>query len=145
MPTALPEWPLRTIAVLVTLDPTADHQPHAIPVSAPVRAGDHAILLSLHHTRDSLARLRANPQVALLILAEGNTALTARGTAQVIELAMPDAPDYAAVKITVSEVDDHRQPAFTVEAGADRRWIDQNEQKALGRRVATLQRLAAQS
>lgn len=142
MPTTLPEWPLRTIAVLITLDPAADHQPHAIPVSAPVRAGDHAILLSLHRTRDSLARLRAHPRVALLILAGGNTALTARGTAEVIEQAMPGALGYAAVRITVTDVDDHRQEAFTVEAGADRRWIDQDEQKALGRRVATLQRLA---
>jgi pyridoxamine 5'-phosphate oxidase-like protein len=142
MPTTLPEWPLRTIAVLTTLDPAADHQPHAIPVSAPVRAGDHAILLSLHRSRDSLARLRAHPRVALLILAEGNTVLTARGTAHVIEEAMPGALDYAAVRNSVTDVDDHRQAAFTVEAGADRRWIDQDEQKALGRRVTTLQRLA---
>jgi len=56
MKPALPEWPPRTIAVLVTTD---DHDaPHAIPVSAPVRAGDHAILLSLARTRGSLARLR---------------------------------------------------------------------------------------
>jgi hypothetical protein len=142
MPTTLHEWPLRTIAVLITLDAAAEHQPYAIAVSAPVRAGDHAILLSLHQTRDSLARLRTHPKVALLILAEGNTALTARGIAHVVEHAMPDAPDYAAVKITVTEIDDHRQPAFTVEAGAGRRSIDQNEQKKLGRRVATLQRLA---
>ena len=31
----LPEWPARTIAFLVTVD----QLPHAIPVSAPVRAG----------------------------------------------------------------------------------------------------------
>src|SRR5262245_60299088 len=33
----LPEWPARTIAVLATVD----DGPHAIPVSAPVRADDH--------------------------------------------------------------------------------------------------------
>jgi hypothetical protein len=69
MPTSLPEWPLRTIAVLVTVDDS----PHAIPVSAPVRAGDDRILLSLHRTRDSLGRLRDRPQVALAILAEATS------------------------------------------------------------------------
>jgi hypothetical protein len=133
MPT-LPEWPARTIAVLATVDDA----PHAIPVSAPVRAGDDTILLSLHRTRDSLARLRKRPEVALLILAEGDVALTARGTAHVAEEPMTGAPDYAVVEITVTEVDDHRQAAFTVEGGASRRWIDSGEQQALGARVATL-------
>ncbi len=139
MPTPLPGWPPRTIAVLVTVDDS----PHAIPVSAPVRAGDHSILLSLHRTRDSLGRLRARPQVALAILAEGNVAFTARGTARVVDEPMTDAPDYAAVEIDVTEVDDHRQEAFTVEAGVDRKWIDESEKQALGRRVSTLQQLAA--
>src|SRR5438105_143030 len=51
---ALPKWPTRTIALLATVD----DEPHAIPVSAPVRAGDHRILLSLRQTRGSLSRLR---------------------------------------------------------------------------------------
>jgi hypothetical protein len=42
---ALPQWPQRTIALLATLD---DGGPFAIPVSAPVRAGERRILLSLH-------------------------------------------------------------------------------------------------
>jgi len=45
---ALPDWPTRTIAVLATYDGSG---PRAIPVSAPVRAGDHSILLNLHRTR----------------------------------------------------------------------------------------------
>ena len=134
--TTLPEWPGRTIAVLATVDDA----PHTIPVSAPVRAGDHTILLSLHRTRDSLARLRKRPEVALLILAEGDVALTARGRARVAEEPMADAPDYAVVEITVTEVDDHRQAAFTVEGGASRRWVDTDEQRALGARVATRRR-----
>jgi Pyridoxamine 5'-phosphate oxidase len=137
-PTTLPEWPLRTIAVLATVD----EAPHAIPVSAPVRASDRSILLSLHRSRDSLARLRDRPQVALVVLAEGNVAFTARGTASVIEEPMTGAPDYAAVEIEVAEVDDHRQPAFTVEAGVDRNWIDEDEKRALGERVKTLQQFA---
>lgn len=40
---ALPEWPSHTIAVLSTAD---GNQPHAIPVSAPVRAGERPILIN---------------------------------------------------------------------------------------------------
>lgn len=141
MPTILPEWPSRTIAVLATVD-TA---PHAIPVSAPVRAGDHTILLSLHRTRDSLARLRGRPQVALVILTEGNVAFTARGTARIVDEPMTDAADYAAVEINVTEIDDHRQAAFTLEAGVDRTWVDQYEKRALGERVNALQQLGRAS
>lgn len=141
MPTILPEWPSRTIAVLATVD-TA---PHAIPVSAPVRAGDHTILLSLHCTRDSLARLRSRPQVALVILTEGNVAFTARGMARIVDEPMTDAADYAAVEINVTEIDDHRQAAFTLEAGVDRTWVDQDEKRALGERVNALQQLGRAS
>jgi hypothetical protein len=77
----LPAWPTKTIAVLATID----HAPHAIPVSAPVRAGDRRILLNLKRTRGSRARLRERPQVALLVLAAGNLAFTAYGTARVAE------------------------------------------------------------
>jgi len=139
MAPSLPEWPARTIAVLATVD----DGPHAIPVSAPVRADDHTILIGLHRSRDSLARLRLRPEVALLVLAEGNVAFTARGTARVTAEPMPDGPDYAAVAIDVTEVDDHRQPAFTVEAGVDRAWVDDTEREALGRRVQALRGLAA--
>ncbi len=136
--TTLPEWPRQTIAVLATVDPA----PHAIPVSAPVRAGDDTVLLGLRRTRDSLARLRTRPQVALLVLAEDDVAFTARGTAQVIDEPMTCAPDYAVVEITVTDVDDHRQAAFTVTGGVDRSWIDESERRALGDRVATLRRVA---
>jgi len=138
MSATLPEWPARTIAVLATID----GGPHAIPVSAPVRAGDHTILLNLQRSRDSLARLRSTPQVALLVLSEGNIAFTARGTARVVAEPLPDAPDYAAVAIDVSAIDDHRQPAFTVDAGVDRTWVDAAEKDALSRRIQTLDRLA---
>ena len=139
MAPTLPEWPARTIAVLATVD----DGPHVIPVSAPVRADDHTILLGLHSSRDSLARLRRRPEVALLVLAEGNIAFTARGTARVAAEPMPDGPDYAAVAIDVTALDDHRQPAFTVEAGVDRAWVDDTEREALGRRIQALRGLAA--
>ncbi|PXX68606.1 pyridoxamine 5'-phosphate oxidase [Nocardia tenerifensis] len=130
----LPEWPQETIAVLVTTDPA----PHAIPVSWPVRAGDRRILLSLKFDRGSLARLRERPQVALLILGGGNVALCARGTARVIAEEMPDAADYAAVRIDVEAIDDHRQSAFAVADGIQRTVLDSAELHALEGRVRTL-------
>jgi hypothetical protein len=136
---ALPEWPLRTIAVLATVNETV----HAIPVSAPVRAGDRRILLSLRRDRGSLARLREQPQVALTLLTEGDIALTASGSASVVEEPMDCAPDYAAVAIDVERIDDHRQAAFRVEAGVDRSWVDEREQRALGERVRALRERAA--
>ena len=69
-PVRLPHWPEGAIAVLSTMD----EAPHAIPVTAPVRAGDRRILLSLKRDRASLTRLRERPQVALSLLAEGNEA-----------------------------------------------------------------------
>jgi Pyridoxamine 5'-phosphate oxidase len=134
---ALPEWPTRTIALLATVG----DGPHAIPVSAPLRAGDRRILLSLHSSRGSLSRLRDHPQVALAILTGGNLAFTARGRARIVQQPMAAAPDYAAVEIEVEHIDDHRQPAFLVEAGVDRRWLDEAERDGLRRRLRTLAEL----
>jgi hypothetical protein len=131
---ALPEWPGRVVAVLATVN----GGPFAIPVSAPVRAGDRRILVNLRRDRDSLARLQAEPRVALLLLAEGNVAFTARGRASAEDLT----EDYCAVTIEVDAIDDHRQAAFVVESGPDRRWVDDDERQALGERVAALRALA---
>jgi Pyridoxamine 5'-phosphate oxidase len=136
--TVLPEWPVRTIALLATV---ADG-PYAIPVSAPVRAGDHRILLSLHSSRGSLSRLRERPQVALAVLTEGDIAFTARGRARIVQEPMAVAPDYAAVAIDVEHIDDHRQVEFLVEAGVGRRWLDERARDALGERVRALTELA---
>jgi hypothetical protein len=136
---ALPEWPTRTIAILATVG----QSPHAIPVSAPVRAADRRILFALRGDRGSLARLRKQDRVALAVLTEGDTAFTARGRARVVQEAMERAPDYAAVAIDVEHIDDHRQAAFRVEGGVDRRWVDEREKRALGERVAALSELAA--
>ncbi|MEC3951905.1 hypothetical protein VMT65_02555 [Nocardia sp. CDC153] len=135
----LPDWPLDTIAVLVTTDPA----PHAIPVSWPVRAGDRRILLSLKSDRGSLARLRERPEVALLILGGGNVALCARGKAAVLADPMPGADDYAAVELTVEVIDDHRQSAFAVATGIQRTVLDDTELRYLEKRVATLKAMAA--
>ena len=130
----LPGWPPRTVAVLST----ADEDVHAIPVSAPVRAGDRAILLSLHRSRDTLGRIRRRPQAALTFLAEGDVAFTARGRATVVEEPMAADPEYDAVLIAVDHVDDHRQPAFRVTAGVDREWVDEAARAALAARVRAL-------
>ena len=98
---ALPEWPQRTVGVLATVD----DGPHAIPISAPVRAGDRRILLGLHRDRGSLGRLREDPRVALLVLTEGDTAFTAHGRARVIAEPLAGAPDYVAIEIAVEAVD----------------------------------------
>jgi Pyridoxamine 5'-phosphate oxidase len=135
---ALPDWPTRTIAVLATVD----QGPHAIPVSAPQRAGDRRILLSLRHDRGSLTRLRSQPRVALAVLTEGNIAFTARGHARIVRDRLAGASDYAAVAIDVERIDDHRQAEFRVESGIDRSWVDEDERSALGRRVELLRELA---
>ncbi|WP_040812535.1 hypothetical protein [Nocardia concava] len=136
---ALPDWPLDTIAVLVTTDPA----PHAIPVSWPVRAGDRRILLSLKSDRGSLARLRERPEVALLILGGGNVALCARGAARVIADPLPGADDYVAVELNVAAIDDHRQSAFAVASGIQRTVLDDTELRYLEKRVAVLKAMAA--
>ena len=130
----LPVWPKRTVAVLSSVDEDV----HAIPVSAPVRADDRAILLSLHRSRDTVGRIRRRPEVALTFLAEGDLAFTARGRAVIVEEPMAVDPEYAAVSIAVDHVDDHRQPAFRVTAGVDREWVDQDARAALSVRVLAL-------
>ena len=136
----LPAWPARTVAVLST----AGEDVHAIPVSAPVRAGDRAILLSLHQSRDTLGRIRRRPQVALTFLAEGDVAFTARGRATVVAEPMAADPQYHAVSIAVDQVDDHRQPEFRVTAGVDRQWADEAARAALAARVRALSNAPAQ-
>lgn len=97
---------------------------------------------NIHHARGSLGRLRERPQVALAVLTEGNIAFTARGRARIVQESMAAVPDYAAVAIDVEQIDDHRQTAFLVGAGIDRRWRDGGERGALGERVRALRELA---
>ena len=130
----LPHWPQRTVAVLSSVDEGV----HAIPVSAPVRADSRRIRLSLHRSRDTLARIRRWPDVALTFLAEDDVAFTARGRATVTEDPMAVDPEYVAVTIDVTHVDDHRQPAFRVTAGIGREWIDEAAKTQLAARVRDL-------
>ena len=112
---------------------TTEEGPHAIPVAAPVRAGDQRILVSLERTRGSLARLREIPQVALAILSEGNVAFTALGRARIVQESMPDALDYVAVEIGVEQIDDHRSTSLAVESGVRVQFTDDAELSLLKR------------
>jgi hypothetical protein len=119
-PAALPDWPPGTVAVLSTVGGT----PHPIPVSTAVRAGPRRILFALGRTRESLARLRADPRCALTVLAAGDIAITAHGRATVVQEPMDVADGVVAVAMDVDAVQDHADPRFAIEAGVRWRWID---------------------
>jgi flavin reductase (DIM6/NTAB) family NADH-FMN oxidoreductase RutF len=122
MGSELPHWPPGTVAILAT----GAGAPHAIPVSTIVRAGPRTILFALAHRRESLARLREDPRVALAILAEDDVAITAHGHAEVIN----DLGRVVAVRVEVDEIADHGTPAFTIEASVRWRWTDPEAERA---------------
>ena len=135
----LPEWPEKTIAVLST----QNEEVHAIPITAPLRIGDRQILLRLKRCRESLARQRGHPKVALTIFAKGNLAFTARGPARVVQEAMPGAPTFAAVAIEVENIDDHRQRDLVVESGISLDWANERTQRFLQEHLNALREVAA--
>jgi oxalate decarboxylase len=137
--TPLPEWPNKTVAVLST----EDGEVHAIPVTAPLRAGDSQILFSLKRDRESLARLRRHPQVALTILGKGDVAFTASGRARVVQEPMEDAPEFAAVAIDVEDIYDHRQPGLAVDAGVSLDWDNEETKRFLKEHLNALKEVAA--
>lgn len=118
----LPDWPTGTVAILAV-------PPGAIPVSTAIRAGDARVLLALAPRRGSLARLRADPQVALAVLAP-EVAVTLHGRARVVEDALPGAEAVAAVCLDVDAVQDHDQPTFAIEDGVRWRWTDADAERA---------------
>jgi Pyridoxamine 5'-phosphate oxidase len=135
----LPEWPQKTIAVLST----QNEEVHAIPITAPLRIGDRQILLRLKRCRESLARLREHPKVALTFFAKGNLAFTARGPARVVQEPMPGAPMFAAVAIDVENIDDHRQREFVVNSGVSLDWTNERTQRFVQEHLNTLREVAA--
>src|SRR4051794_29884181 len=113
----LPEWPRGTVAILVT----AGDEPHAIPVSAALRAGPSRALLGLAARRASLARLRADPRAALVVLAAGDVALTAHGRAAVLDELVEGV---VAVRLDIERVQEHGQPTFVIDDGVQWHWTD---------------------
>jgi hypothetical protein len=135
----LPEWPEKTIAVLST----QNEEVHAIPITAPLRIGDRQILLRLKRCRESLARLREHPKVALTIFAKGNLAFTARGPARVVQESMIVAPAFAAIAIDVENIDDHRQREFAVDSGVSLDWTNERTEQFLQEHLNALREVAA--
>lgn len=131
----LPDWPPETVMILAT----AGEDPHAIPVSAVIRAGPRRVLLALAGSRRSLARLRADGRVALTILA-GDVAVTAHGRARVLDERLVDG--VVAVEIEVDAVQDHGRPTFSIESGVRWRWTDPEAQRRDAEVHAALARLA---
>jgi len=136
----LPDWPAGTVTILATATATAGDPPHAIPVSAAVRAGPRRALVALAATRGSLKRLRADPNVSLTIVCE-DTAVTAYGRARVLDAdAVVDG--VTAVEIEVDRVQDHDRPTFAIESGARWRWTDPDAERRDAEVRAALTRLA---
>ena len=113
-----PDWPEGTVAILATAGP------HAIPVSTARRAGPRTVVLALSPARGSLERLRADPRCALCVIAP-DTAMTLRGRAREVG----EAAGVVAIELEVEAVDDHRTPAFEIEAGVRWKWVDADAER----------------
>jgi len=131
----LPDWPPGTVTVLATAGP----RPHAIPVSAAVRAGPRHALVALAGGRRSLSRLRADPNVALTVLAR-DLAVTAHGRARIVDEALVEG--VVAIEIEVEDVQDHDRPTFAIESGVRWRWTEPEARERDGAVHAALVRLA---
>jgi flavin reductase (DIM6/NTAB) family NADH-FMN oxidoreductase RutF len=122
---ALPEWPAGTVCVLST----GAGEPHAIPVSTAVRSGPRTVAFALALSRESLARLRADPRCALTIVAAG-VAITALGRAVVVEEPMAASERVVALRLDVDRIQDHGRATFAVEAGVRWHWTDAEAERA---------------
>ncbi|HET9103219.1 MAG TPA: pyridoxamine 5'-phosphate oxidase family protein [Solirubrobacteraceae bacterium] len=131
----LPDWPPGTVVILAT----EDGAPHAIPVSAAIRAADDRILLALAVRRGSLARLRVRPRVAVALLAPG-IAITAEGDARVVAEPLTDGT--VGVEVTVEVVRDHDRPTFAIQSGVGWRWTDEQAARRDTETREALRRLA---
>ncbi|MBA2349303.1 MAG: pyridoxamine 5'-phosphate oxidase family protein [Solirubrobacterales bacterium] len=137
MSVLLPDWPPGTVTFLAT---GGDGGPHVIPVSAVLRAGDARIVLALAPRRESLRRLRAEPRVALVVLAAGNVALTAEGRAEVVGEPLPGAENVVGVELAVERVQEHGNRHFEITDGVQWHWSDEESE---ARDVAVRSALAA--
>jgi hypothetical protein len=130
----LPDWPAGTVAILVT----GGERPHAIPVSAVLRAGPRRLLIGLARSRESLDRLRRSPEVTVAICAR-DVAVSVDGQAAVLAEELVEG--VAAVAVEVEAIHDHGRPTFALHAGVAWEWTDEEAarrdaavQDALGRR-----------
>lgn len=135
----LPDWPDGTVTLLSTGGGAA----HAIPVSTALRAGPRTVLLALAHRRASLARLRRDPRVALTVLA-ADVACTAHAVARVVEAPLAEIESVVAVRLDVTELQDHRTARFEMLAPVRWAWTDPDAEAQDARVRRGLRRLAAQ-
>jgi len=133
----LPDWPAGTVAILVT----GGERPHAIPVSAVVRAGPRRVLIGLAHGRESLARLRRSPHVTVAICAR-DLAVSVDGAAAVLDEQLVDG--VAAVAVEVEAIHDHDRPTFALHAGVAWEWTEQVAARRDAEVQAALRRLATE-
>jgi flavin reductase (DIM6/NTAB) family NADH-FMN oxidoreductase RutF len=134
----LPSWPAGTVAILVT----GGERPHAIPVSAVLRAGPRRLLIGLARSRESLARLRRSPEVTVAICAR-DVAVSVDGRATVLESDL--AEGVAAVAVEADAIHDHDRPTFALRAGVAWEWTDEEAARRDATVQAALRRLAAGS
>ena len=114
----LPHWEEGTPAIVCVAGP------HAIPVSTAMRASGSAARFALGGGRETLRRLREDPQMALCLLGAG-MAFTAYGRATVLREGLECAPDVVAVELQVERVQDHLADGRTeLVDGARWRWVD---------------------
>lgn len=132
----LPDWPAGTVTFLAT----GAGAPHVIPVSAALRAGPARVLLALAPRRESLARLRDAPRVALAVLAAGDVALTAEGPARIVAEPLPGAENVVAVELLVERIQEHGNRHFAVTDGVQWHWSDDESEQ---RDAAVREALAA--
>jgi hypothetical protein len=132
----LPDWPAGTVAILVT----GGQRPHAIPVSAVLRAGPRRLLIGLAHSRESLARLGRWPEVTVAICAR-DVAVSVDGRATVLESDLLEG--VAAVAVDAEAIHDHDRPTFALHAGVAWEWTDEEAARRDGEVHAALRRLAA--
>lgn len=138
----LPAWSDGAVAILSTTGD--DGAAHAIPLSTCVRAGPRRVVFALARRRGSLARLRAQPRVALTLLAAGDVAVTAHGRAAVVSETLPGVSEsVAAVALDVERIADHGGPHFEILAGVCWRWTDARAQERDAAVRAALSALAA--
>jgi flavin reductase (DIM6/NTAB) family NADH-FMN oxidoreductase RutF len=119
--TELPHWPAGTVAILST----GGDEPHAIPVSTAVRRGPRSLAFALGLRRESLARLRADPQCALTLLAAGNVAVTVIGRAAVVG----ESGGVAIVHVHVERIQDHGRDTFVIDGGVQWHWTDADAER----------------
>jgi hypothetical protein len=132
---ALPQWEQGAPAILSVAGP------HAIPISTALRAGPRRIVFALGRKRETLKRLRDDPEAAFALLTK-NVAFTAYGSATVLKQRLDCAPHVAAIELQVERIQDHLEGSRTelLEA-AKWKWTEDEAVEDERQIVAELRRL----